>query len=262
VFGAVTKAYSSAKDAKKKKICSLVLELESAIKRRDGEILESKDGTMALHKPFRIERMSEPLKRLKTAKEHAHIAKSIRHNLPSWQIHNMGLKVSHNNDDYQLTAMHKKSAIKRCGFCTGVRHNVENCEKRIGLATVSHEYVLTIKNIAQEQHLRERVKGITPIIVEKLCENPMGTLGKDELKYNFVLIEVKVVEGKKVSGIDDLVFKVAFVNEIGVVCDEKIVTGILFNNLITHKLVKKKYVYDATIIVDPIMLTKVLKGHH
>ena len=182
-------------------------------------------------------------------------------NLPSRQIHNMGLNVTHNNDDYQLTAKHKKSAIKRCGFCTVGGHNVENCKKRIRLASVSHEYVLTTRNNAQEKHLRERVKGITPITVVKLCVNPMESLGKDESKYNFVLIEVQVVEGKKVSGIDDLVFKVAFVNEIGVVGDEMFVTGSLFNTMITHKLVKKKYVYDATIIVDSIMLTKVLKGH-
>ena len=40
-----------------------------------------------------------------------------------------------------------------------------------------------------------------------------------------------------------------------------LVTGSLFNTMITHKLVKKKYVYDATIMVDPIMLIKVMKGH-
>ncbi len=142
-----------------------------------------------------------------------------------------------------------------------VDNNVENCPLRLQLASISHEYLLSTKNNTQEKYLRERVKGITPNTVVKLCENPMGSLDKDKSKYNFVLMEVQIVEGKKVSGIDDIVFKVAFVNEVGGVGEEMLVTGSLFNTMITHKAVKKKYVYDATIMVDPIMLSKVMRGH-
>ncbi len=62
---------------KKKKICSLVLELESEIKRRDGQMLESKDGTTSLHKPSGSEIIKDLRKRPKTAKEHAQRAAVI-----------------------------------------------------------------------------------------------------------------------------------------------------------------------------------------
>ena len=82
VFGAVTKAYPSANDTKKKRICSLVLELESEIKGRGGQILELKDGTTSLHKPSGSEIIKETHKCPKTAKEHAQRAAIIQRDLP------------------------------------------------------------------------------------------------------------------------------------------------------------------------------------
>ena len=99
--------------------------------------------------------------------------------------------MTHKNDNYHLTAKHNKSTLKRCGFCTVVGHTVDSCPLCLCLASISHEYVLTTKNRNQEQYLRDRVKGITTNTVVELGENPMGSLAKEESKFNFVLMEVQ-----------------------------------------------------------------------
>ncbi len=76
----------------------------------------------------------------------------------------------------------------------------------------------------------------------------MGTVPKEIHKMNLVLLGVQAKSCVQVGDIGSLMFKISFVDELDEMRHPMLVTKDILNSLITHKLVKNKYVYDATIV--------------
>ena len=100
----------------------------------------------------------------------------------------------------------------------------------------------------QELYFQESVEGVKLIVVDDDIEIPMVSVAKENRKWNLVLLKVQAKLCVQVGDIGLLMFKISFVDELGEMGHPVLITGNLFNSLITHKLVKNKYVYDATIV--------------
>ncbi len=68
------------------------------------------------------------------------------------------------------------------------------------------------------------------------------------MRENFIINQVAALPNKDVVDISQLKFQLTFLDFMGGKGDQVWVTGSLFNSLIAHQAVKKKYVYDGTIM--------------
>ena len=240
VFDAVLKGYPRFSSQKKKQIAMLVLQLEREIISKDGTMTSDSTGALSLYVPSGRAHVSEPRNRLKSSLE---LSRSIR---PSKQIQNEGLSVTVTHGNMILEANANVAKKSKCGFCGSNEHIINTCSKKKLLKMNAMEYVLGLGSPAESQ-LRERMKTTVMINPDAGKGSALLSIDPDLLRRNFVIEEVSMTTACRRNDIEHMLFNVRFVDETGTCGDSKWLCGSLFNSLITHTKVKKKYVFDKTI---------------
>ena len=109
----------------------------------------------------------------------------------------------------------------------------------------SQEYILSTKQPSVQEALHARINAmpLAPTLKGSFLGNVSTKLGR----ANFIIHSASLVSGGT-PDIFGMCFCVTFLSEYAKPLNEKVwVSGAAMNTMITHNLVKKKYVFDETI---------------
>ena len=115
------------------------------------------------------------------------------------------------------------------------------------------EYILSTTLPLNESALRTRITSGMPLVECAGKGSLLGAVARDYTNSNFIIHKASLVEGGAPGCMDSMIFCISFIGKLGRVIDgsatkEVWITGGLMNSLITHKIQKKKYVYDETMV--------------
>ena len=146
--------------------------------------------------------------------------------------------------NYDIVRNPKKPAGNGCTFCKQCP-SVTKCSERTKLKMKSQEYILTTKEPSVQETLHARINAMP--LAPTLKGSLLGNVSTKLSRANFIIHSASLVSGGT-PAIFGMCFCVTFLSEYAKPLNEKIwVSGAAMNTMITHNLVKKKYVFDETI---------------
>jgi len=248
-LASVTAGYNSMGKDHKMAVSLLVMQLDDLLladstKSREVETKGGLNETYVVNVPTHACLAAEPKKRKMTAREHA-----VRKMNKSLQ--NQGWRQNlHVNDDYDITLNGKQRST--CSFCGTKNHQISNCDKRAEMRMRGHEHILTTTIPMNEIALRDTITNSMPIVASGKECHLLGTAVKGCENSSFIIHKASLIDGGTRGCMDHMIFCISFIGESGTVIEGSLtkdvwINGRLMNSLTTHKIKRKKYVYDETI---------------
>ncbi len=248
IMNMVCSGYSSCNDEKKFAISSLAIQLQNMMCLSEGEaeLVQSKSGDTVMV-PTKESLLSQSKNRKKPRHE-IEADKAKKKSKNSLVVNTSAVATTIVGKENNILANPKKPVL-HCDFCNK-NHRVTSCDGRANLKMHALEYILSIATPTIEESLRKRIKDSMPCTTIA----PVGvlsTIAHDLNARNFIIHEAYQVNGLPVGQVESMHYCVTFLGK-----DAKPVqghshvwiSGSAMNGIVSHKLKKKKYVYDETIV--------------
>ena len=237
----------------------MIHELEQEAKQPDGKYVQDSVTGDVMLKPTRQSIASDPRKRKKPMRElysnerrNKNVQRLKNNAVPSitqmTKLQNDGVNLSFEKDGELLVANTRVNGVFKCGFCYMPGHKITNCQKLAKHRTSAKTCSLTMKNQAEMDCFKERMKSVVWVRHVRECPSILGTCDSDLAKSHFILNEIAVGSSYKKGDISTMQYNVTFIERNGGGEGRtEWITGKLFESLITHKYKKEKFVFDRTI---------------